>query len=83
MRTIRRTEIKIETRQVLVLNRCGSLVQAWCAQCGKQAGMIRLEEAARSGISLQTISRQVDAGRIHLVEIADRLHYICLNSLMK
>ena len=83
MRTVTRTEIRVETRQVLVINRCGSLVQSWCAQCGEQAGMIRLEEAALAGVSLQAICRRLQGDSLHLVEIADGLNFICLNSLMK
>ena len=83
MRTITRTEITVETRQVMVINRCGALVQSWCAECGEQAGMVRLEEAALAGVSLKAICRQLEARRLHLVEMADGLNFLCLNSLMK
>ena len=83
MRTIKRTEITVETRQAVVVRRRGSLIQSWCGRCGEPAGMLRLEEVTRAGVSLQAISRQVEADRLHLVEIAEGLNYICLNSLLK
>jgi hypothetical protein len=49
MRTITRTEITVETREVMVMNRRGSLFQSWCGHCGAETGMVRLEEAALAG----------------------------------
>lgn len=83
MRTITRTEITVETRQVMVMNRRGSLFQSWCGHCGAQAGMVRLEDAALAGVSLQAICRQIEADKVHVVEVADGLNFICLNSLLK
>jgi hypothetical protein len=83
MRTITRTEITVETRQVMVVHRQGNMVQNWCAQCGAKAGMIRLEEAVLAGLSLREIRHKIEADRLHLVEVADGLHFICLNSLLK
>ena len=83
MRTITRTEITVETREVVVMNRRGSLFQCWCGHCGAETGMVRLEEAALAGVSLQAICRKVEAHTIHLVELADGLNFICLNSLLK
>src|ERR1043165_5732888 len=83
MPTIKRTEITVETRQAIVIRRHGSLVQSWCGRCQALAGLIRLEEAALAGVSLQAICRQMEADRLHLVEVADGLNYICLNSLLK
>ena len=82
MRTIKRTEITVETRQSIIIHRRGALMQSWCERCGAQAGLVRLDAAQPAGISLQRIHRQVEADRLHLVEIAEGLHYICLNSLL-
>jgi hypothetical protein len=83
MRTITRTEITVETREVMVMNRRGSLFQSWCGNCGEQAGMVRLEEAALAGVSLTAICRRVEADTLHLIELSDGLNFICLNSLLK
>src|ERR1041384_7136733 len=83
MRTIKRTEITVETRQAMVIRRRGSLIQSWCARCGEPAGLLRLQEGTPAGVSPQAVSRQVEADRLHLVEIAEGLNYICLNSLLK
>lgn len=83
MRTITRTEITIETREVMVLNRRGSLIQSWCSRCRKQAGMVRFEEGALAGVNLQAARRKIEADEIHLVRLDDGSRFICLNSLLK
>ena len=83
MRTITRTEITVETREVMVMNRRGSLFQSWCGRCGQLTGMLRLEEAALAGMSPQLICRKIEAETLHLVEMADGMNFICLNSLLK
>ena len=83
MRTIKRTEITIETRQSLVMRRRGAMIQSWCARCGEPAGLVCLEAVTLAGVSLQAIRRQVEADRLHLVEVAEGRNYICLNSLLK
>src|SRR5882762_8696873 len=82
MRTITRTEITVETTETVAMRPCGSLIRGWCAQCAEQAGMIRLEEAALAGMYLQAICRHAGTDRLHLVEIADGLTLLCLNSLL-
>src|SRR5690242_12424461 len=83
MRTIKRTEITVETRQTVVIRRRGALIQSWCPRCSEPAGLVHLEAVTLAGVSLQAIRRHVDADRLHLVEVADDLYYICLNSLLK
>lgn len=82
MRTITRTEITVKSTEVVVVSRRGSVFQSWCGHCGEEAGMVRLEEAAL-GPGVEAIRQQVAAGRIHLIELADGLNFICLNSLLK
>jgi hypothetical protein len=78
-----RTEITVETREVVIIAGSSSLVHGWCARCGAEAGMVRLEEAALTAGALQAIARRVEAGTLHLVEMAGGLSFICLTSLMK
>lgn len=81
MKTTTITEITVETTEILVMHRRGNLVQSFCDECRKQTAMLRLEEAALEGVSLQAISRAVMAGRLHLFEPDDGTIFICLNSL--
>ena len=82
MKTISRTDITVETTETVAMRPCGSLIRSWCVRCAEQTGMIRLEEAALAGLSLQAISRHAGSDRLHLVEIADGLSLLCLNSIL-
>ena len=52
-------------------------------RCGKQTGIVRLEEAALAGMSLQAICHQAKADTLHLITTADEVLFICLNSLLE
>lgn len=82
MKTITRTEITVETTETVAMKTRGWLIQSWCARCSEQAGMIRLEEAALAGMSLQAICRHAGDDRLHLLEVADGLSLLCLNSIL-
>ena len=79
----RTTEITIETYEVLVTSRRGNLTQSWCASCGTQVVIVSLHDACLSGSAIEAIQRQVETGRIHLVETVGRSSMICLNSLVR
>jgi len=83
MRTITRTEITVETRVVVVMNRRGSVFQNWCADCGELARMVLLEEVGFAGASPTAICQRLEANAIHVVEGAGGLSFICLNSMLK
>lgn len=83
MRTITRTEITIETRAVVVMNRRSSVFQNWCADCGKPARMVLLEEVALTGASPGAIRRRLEANAIHVIEAEGGLNFICLDSMLK
>ena len=78
----RKTEITVETYEVLIISRHGRLSRSWCASCGKQVAIITLNDASMSGLSIEAVRRQAEAGRIHLIETAEGLSFICLNSLV-
>lgn len=78
----RKTEITVETYEVLIISRHGRLRRSWCASCGKQVAIITLNDASMSGLSIEAVRRQAEAGRIHLIETAEGLSFICLNSLV-
>jgi hypothetical protein len=82
MRT-KRTKVTVESHQLLVVRRGGApFIEDWCSLCGKQVQMITAAEAAlMAGVSLRTICRRVEGGKLHFNETGDGLLFICLNSL--
>jgi hypothetical protein len=80
----RRTEITIETYEVLAIRTSRGLAQVWCPECGELARMVAPEAAARfAGISTRLIYGQIEAGRLHYKENKEGLLLICLRSLMR
>lgn len=84
----RRTEIKIEIERSLLVKPFGRSgrpereMLAWCAECAAQVPMLRPEEAAAvAEISVRTIYRWVEAGKLHFSETPDGLLFICFNAL--
>ena len=77
-----RTEITIETREVWVIRRSGTVAVAWCPECGQQVGMVPPEEAAsRTHVSARAIYRSVEAGSIHYLELSGGALLVCTNSI--
>jgi hypothetical protein len=79
----RKTEIIFETYEVLIITRRGSLSRRWCASCGEQVAIISWDDARISGLGIDAVQRQVEIGRIHLIETAGGSSLICLNSLIQ
>ena len=79
----KKTEITTETFEVLIIRRRTTLTRKWCEGCGKQVALISLDEACMSGLSIEAVEGQVEAGRIHLIEKAGGSSQICLNSLLQ
>src|SRR5262249_18522702 len=77
----RRTEITIETYEILIRSRRRLLNQAWCAGCGKRVAVVSLDDARESGLGIEALQRQVEAGQIHLIETIGGSSLICLDSL--
>jgi len=79
----RRTEIKIEVERSLLIRRPRAEAFAWCAECAARVRMLRPEEAAIAAcVSVRTIYRWVEAGRLHFSETTEGPLLICSNSLM-
>ena len=79
----KRTEIIIETREVLRVRRRGSLSSNWCPVCSRQAAMMSLQDACMSGLSIEAVRRQAEIGRLHLIERVAGSPLICLTSLLE
>ena len=78
----KRIEITLETEQVMVIHIPKGFVRAWCEGGAAEVGMVTAEQAAAvSGISLRAICRAVEADALHFIETADRVLFICPNSL--
>jgi hypothetical protein len=76
-----RTEISIETDQVVIIRR-QHVAQQWCAVCAMHTHMITAEAAAAAtGLSRRSVYRLVEQGQVHFCETSDGLLLICLNSL--
>ena len=81
--TTRITKITVETHEVIVMQRFGSLIQSYCEQCGEATGMLRVEEVALVGVGIEAICQKASADKLHLVETSSGLVFMCLNSLLK
>lgn len=80
---VRRTmKIGLETQRVVSFTKRVHSIEAWCKQCGKQREMIHPEEAAaRAGVSLREIYRQVEAHELHFIETHEGWILICPSSV--
>lgn len=82
MKRKRRTEISVETNQVLVIRRHRKKVQAWRPECAELVLMATVDEAATiAGVNARTIYRWVEDGKLHFTETRAGLLLICLSSL--
>jgi hypothetical protein len=84
---IRRIEIRISTRQRVELPSGARLTREWCAVCGSDVRMARVEKAtARNLEKLLSSGAESDRNELHMdelhtIELADGSLLICLNSL--
>lgn len=79
-----RIEIRIQTRQLLIVQDTASVTRGWCAGCGRQVDMVRLENAtALKAESLRACGIQVNADELHVNEMPGGFLLVCLNSLME
>jgi len=78
----KRTEITIEFDEITFVSFRPAASQQWCSACGAHATMVTPEQAsAIARVSVRAINQMVEADGIHFIETADRLLFICLNSL--
>lgn len=77
----RRREVTIEIDEV-VIRRPRAITLGWCHQCGAQVRMLTPDAAAATvNVSLRTIYRRVEAGRVHYTELPEGSLLVCANSL--
>ena len=82
MRRIRRTEVTIETDEIVVIRGSQRAVQPLCPQCCDAVPMIRAEQAAEMvSANARAVYRMIEEGQIHSAETADGVVFVCPRSL--
>lgn len=81
--TTKSTELTVETVEVLIIRKRRRLAREWCSNCGRQVAVINMNDATTAGLNAEAIPHHVETGRLHLIESADGLSFICLNSLAR
>jgi len=83
MASRKRTEITVETHEVLIIRRGDSPVRAWCVECSAEVPVIPVNEAVSlTGISMPGILAMVTTGEVHWVQAGTCTPLICLKSLV-
>ena len=82
MRRIRRTEVTVETDEIVVIRRSQTTIVPLCSQCCDSVTMITAEQA-REVLSVNTraIYRWVEEGLIHHTETSEGVVFVCPRSL--
>ena len=84
MASRKRTEVTVETHEVLIIRKHDSSIRAWCMKCNAEARMIHADEAiGLTGISMTAILEMVAAGDVHWVQAGTCAPLICLKSLIE
>ena len=79
----KRTQIRIETDQVLIIRRRKS-IRVWCQECACEVDMVRLEEAAAlTGMAQHTLRNCIANEEWHVFQSPGESPVICLDSLLK
>ena len=78
----RRTEITIETHEVMVIRHRGKIPKPSCVKCGAQAVMLTLDEATvLFHQTTRQLCRLVEDGKVHFTETARGSLLVCPESL--
>jgi hypothetical protein len=77
-----RTEVFIETSEILIIKRKRTFVRTWCEDCGREVSMLPLHEAALlSGHDVKAIRSMMEKRHIHFRHLKPETPRICLRSL--
>jgi hypothetical protein len=77
----RRTEIRIERRELSIVRAAGT-IDPRCEVCGKQSVMVRAQDAAAAfQVDMETLHRWIEEGRIHGNQNAQGALVVCAESL--
>ena len=79
-----RTEITIETHEVIVIRHRGKIPKPSCVKCGAQAVLLTLDEATvLFKRTTRELCRLVEEGRVHFIETARGSLLVCPESLIQ
>ena len=82
MTAYKRTQITVETDQVLIIRRSGS-VRQWCRECGRETGMVNLVQAGLvAGVAQPLLLDLARTEKWHLTEAVAGSPLVCLDSLL-
>jgi hypothetical protein len=77
-----RTEVFIETSEILIIKRKRTFFRVWCADCAREVSMLPLQEAALlSGHDVTAIYSMMENRHIHFCYLKSETPCICLRSL--
>jgi hypothetical protein len=78
----KKTEIAIETKELIRVVGHRQPARAWCSACSSEALMVTPQQAAAiAGLSVRAVNRRVEANRVHFLETPEGLLLVCVNSL--
>lgn len=81
MAAYKRTQITVETDQVMIIRRRGCIRQ-WCRKCGRETEMVSLAQARLiTGVPHLPVD-DTQSRRWHVTESQGRSPLICLDSLL-
>jgi hypothetical protein len=83
MKRTRRTRTTIEKRETFVIRGLGKRNRVFCPECSEVVGLVTLDEAVKiSGVSSRGVHRMIEDARIHFLETAVGIAFICPATLL-
>ena len=77
-----RTEVFIETSEILIIKRNRTFVRTWCDGCRREVSMLPLQEAALlTGHDAEAIRALMEKRDIHFSYLKPEMPSVCLRSL--
>jgi len=77
-----RTEVFIETSEILIIKRNRTFVRTWCEGCRREVNMLPLQEAALlTGHDVKAIHSMMENQHIHFCYLKPETPSVCLRSL--
>ena len=77
-----RTEVFIETSEILIIKRDRTFVRAWCEDCEREVSMLSVREAALlTGHDVKAIRSMMENRDIHFRDLKPAAPRVCLRSL--
>ena len=79
-----RTEITIETTQLMVVRSRRQPILLWCEECSAEVQMLAPEDvAALVHTTPRIIYRKVESNELHFIETSEGELFICCQSLLQ